>query len=63
MFITILLSVIYMSMATFTVAMTLTEHRKNGSKSIFFTSLGLLACAVWPITFIVVAIAAQRSEA
>lgn len=51
----------YLLVAVIAATMTYYEQRENGSNSVLFRTLGFLACAVWPLTFLTVAVAAQRT--
>ncbi len=63
MFTTIFFSVIYIFIATCAATLTLLEQKETGAKGISLRLLGLLACAVWPITVIIVGISARRHKA
>lgn len=64
MFLTWILIAIYVLIAAFSALMTYDEHRQTAGqtagRSPFYAALGFLACAFWPITFLVVAVAARR---
>lgn len=57
-----LLTEIYIFIASFAALMTYDEQRQTGGRGIMLTTLGLLACLFWPLTFLTVAVAAQRSS-
>lgn len=59
MFLTIILTMVYISVAAFAGVMTMLEQEDAGVDSAYYRTLGLLACATWPITFVLVAVAAQ----
>ena len=54
-----ILTILYVLVATFAIIMTLLEQCEEGINSVMCKFLGLLACAVWPLTFLVVAVAVQ----
>lgn len=60
MFLAWFLTAIYVLIASFSAVMTYVELRQTGGRSPIYTSLGFLACALWPITFLAVAVAAYR---
>lgn len=51
----------YLVVALLAATMTYVEQQQTGDRSILLKSLGFLACAFWPVTFVTVAVAAQRS--
>ncbi len=61
MFVTSLFIAPYLIIALFAIFMTFAEQKQTGNRSLLLKSLGFLACVLWPITFLVVAVAAQRS--
>lgn len=62
MSVTVLLITSYLIIALFAIFMTSIERKQTGNRGFVLTMLGFLACVVWPITFVTVAIAAQRSN-
>lgn len=61
MFITVLFIASYLIIASFALFMTFEEQKQTGDRSLLLKMLGFLACMLWPITFLTVAVAAQRS--
>ncbi len=55
---TIMLLVLYTLIAGFALFMTYDERQRRGNVSAFFTALSTIACLAWPVTVVVVAIAA-----
>ena len=50
----------YLVVALLAAVMTYVEQQQTGERSVLLKSLGFLACAFWPITFLTVILAAQR---
>lgn len=59
---TVMLSVLYMLIAGFALFMTYTERSRTGSVSSFYTALSVVACLVWPVTVMVVALVAVAMQ-
>lgn len=59
MFFIALLTATYLLIALFALLMTYNEQQQTGQREMLFKAGGFLACMLWPITFFVVAIAAQ----
>lgn len=55
---TVMMMVLYTLIAGFALFMTYEERSRSGKTSPFYTALSVLACAVWPVTVVVVAITA-----
>jgi len=51
----------YLVVALLAATMTYVEQQQTGDRSMLLKSLGFLACALWPVTFVTVVYAAQRS--
>lgn len=51
------LTVIYVLIAGFAIAMTLREEQGKSGRSVADRFLGYLACSLWPLTFLAVAYA------
>jgi hypothetical protein len=56
------LFVTYLFVAAFAACMTYFEQKDTGSRSPVFRALGFLACALWPLTVVVVAFMIQRQS-
>lgn len=61
MFVIGFLTASYLLVALLAAVMTYVEQQQTGDRSMLLKSLGFLACAFWPVTFMTVAFAAQRS--
>lgn len=61
MFVIGFLTASYLVVALLAAVMTYVEQQQTGDRSLLMKSLGFVACAFWPITFLTVAFAAQRS--
>lgn len=59
---TVMLSVLYMLIAGFALFMTYSERSRAGSVSAFYTVLSVIACLVWPVTVVVVALVAVAMQ-
>jgi hypothetical protein len=59
MFLGVILISVYISVAIFAIVMTLSEQQDAAVGCTYCKILGVLACVVWPVTFFVVAVAAQ----
>jgi len=59
MFFIALLSAAYLMIALFALLMTYNEQQQTGHREMLFKAGGFLACMLWPVTFVVVAVAAQ----
>ncbi len=55
---TVMLMVLYTLIAGFALFMTYDERKRTGRVSAFYTVLSVLACLVWPLTVVVVAVTA-----
>lgn len=63
MFVIGFLTASYLVVALLAAVMTYVEQQQTGDRSLLMKTLGFLACAFWPVTFLTVAVAAQRSTA
>lgn len=61
MFVMGFLTASYLVIALMAATMTYVEQQQTGKRSLMMKTMGYLACALWPITFVTVAVAAQRS--
>ena len=61
MFVMGFLTASYLVIALMAAMMTYIEQQQTGQRSLMMKTMGYLACALWPITFVTVAVAAQRS--
>lgn len=61
MFVIGFLTASYLVVALLAAVMTYVEQQQTEQRSLLMKSLGFLACAIWPVTFLTVAVAAQRS--
>ncbi|MGJ5619623.1 hypothetical protein [Sulfitobacter sp. MF3-043] len=61
MFILGFLTAAYLLIALFALLMTYDEQQQTGKRGIMLTTLSVLACLFWPLTFLTVAVAAQSS--
>ena len=50
---------IYLVVAGLAATMTYDEQQRSSETSLAFAALGYVACALWPLTFLMVVIAAQ----
>ncbi len=55
---TIMLLVLYTLIAGFALFMTYDERKRTGKVGIFFTVLSVIACLLWPLTVVIVAVTA-----
>lgn len=62
MFFTVLFLTIYIFMTVFAAAMTLIEQKSKGMSGFIPRSMGLFACAVWPVTFAAIVVAVLISR-
>ena len=61
MLLTVLFSTLYLAVAVFGAFMTYVEHRDTADSHIGGAVLGLVACALWPLTVLTVAVAAAST--
>ena len=54
---TVIFTMLYLFVASIAVTLTYVEQRNTGHRSMIFTALGFMACAVWPLTLLIVALA------
>lgn len=52
---------LYLIIALFATCMTYFEQQDTGHRSVLFRVLGFVACALWPVTLITVAIKVRRT--
>jgi hypothetical protein len=56
MFLTVILITMYVLIAVLAAAMTLIEQHTSDVTCTIYKSLGFVACAIWPFTFLVIAL-------
>lgn len=57
------LLILYTLIAAFALQMTYYEQCKTNNQSIFYCVLSFIACVLWPITLLTVAVAVRRTAA
>ena len=54
MFTTVIFTILYLVIASAAVTLTYIEQRDTGDRNMMFTTLGFMACLVWPLTLLTV---------